>query len=148
MASHRKIFYHLVFGTRSRENTLPESEHRKLYNYFWGIFQNKQCHLYQINGTTNHLHFLFELHPSVSLASLVKDLKLGSSQFIKKEKGFPAFKGWQEGYGAFTKSLADKVTVVNYIKRQKEHHKQVDFRKEYRQLLIEHGVSFDERYLL
>ena len=37
--------------------------------------------------------------------------------------------------------------LVNYIKNQKEHHKKESFKDEYRRLLIENGVEFDERYL-
>ena len=37
--------------------------------------------------------------------------------------------------------------VINYIKNQKEHHKNKTFEQEYRELLIEHGIEFDEKYL-
>ena len=38
--------------------------------------------------------------------------------------------------------------IINYIKKQKEHHKKEDFVEEYKRLLIENGIEFDEEYLL
>jgi len=42
------------------------------------------------------------LHPTVALASLVKDIKVASSGYIKEKGLFPSFDSWQDGYGAFT----------------------------------------------
>jgi hypothetical protein len=56
--------------------------------------------------------------------------------------------GWQEGYGAFTYSIREKDMIINYLKNQKEHHKSESFYDEYKRLLIENGVVFDEKYLL
>ena len=41
-----------------------------------------------------------------------------------------------------------KDTMINYIKNQKEHHKAENFYDEFKRLLIEHGIEFDEKYLL
>jgi hypothetical protein len=61
---------------------------------------------------------------------------------------FPMFEGWQDGYGAFTYSVREKDKIINYIKNQKEHHKTATFNEEFKQLLIENGIEFDEKYLL
>jgi len=121
---------------------------KELYNYIFGILQNKNCHVYRINGVEDHLHIATSLHPSVSLAALVKDIKLASSQMIKSNNLFPGFEGWQEGYAAFTRSYSSLDNFVNYIKNQEEHHKKVSFLDEYKQLLEDHGVVFDPKYLL
>ena len=78
----------------------------------------------------------------------MKDIKVGASSWIKHEKIFPRFSHWQEGYGAFTLSIREKDTVIEYIKNQEEHHRKVSFRDEFRKLLEEAGIEFDERYLL
>ncbi len=57
------------------------------------------------------------------------------------------FDGWQDGYGAFTYSIREKETLIQYVKNQKEHHQKETFKEEFRRLLIEHGIEFDERYL-
>ena len=38
--------------------------------------------------------------------------------------------------------------IINYVKNQKEHHQQEIFYDEYKRLLIENGIEFDEKYML
>jgi putative transposase len=147
MATFTQILYQLVFSTKYRENTMIESGQEALYRYIWGVIEKKHCHLYRINGVENHLHILIHLHPSIPLASLVKDIKLASTDFIQKSGIFPDFRGWQDGYGAFTYSIKEKQRLINYIKKQKEHHGILNFQDEYVNLLKENEITFDEEYL-
>ena len=57
-----------------------------------------------------------------------------------------SFEGWQEGYGAFTYSLRDEPELIAYLKGQGEHHQKTTFLEEYRKLLFDHGIDFDEKY--
>lgn len=95
----------------------------------------------------DHIHIFCDLHPSLSLSSLVKDIKIATNLWMKQSGSFPEFVGWQEGYGAFTYSIREKDMIINHIKNQKEHHKNETFEDEYKKLLIEHGIEFDEKYL-
>jgi putative transposase len=61
---------------------------------------------------------------------------------------FPKFEAWQEGYGAFTYSIREKDMIINYVKNQEEHHRRETFQDEFKRLLIEYGIEFDEKYLL
>jgi REP element-mobilizing transposase RayT len=110
--------------------------------------KNRESHVYRINGREDHLHILASLHPSVSLADLVKDIKTGASVWIKKEGVFPMFAHWQDGYAAFTHSKQEIDRLIEYIKGQEEHHRRTSFVEEYRKLLEEAGIEFDERYML
>ena len=44
--------------------------------------------------------------------------------------------------------LGEKDMIINYVKNQKEHHKTEIFYDEFRRLLIENGIEFDEKSLL
>jgi putative transposase len=74
----------------------------------WGGVKNHKRYVYRINGVEDHIHIFISLHPSISLANLVKDLKLGSSSYIKEKGLFPMFNDWQDGYSAFTYSQEAK----------------------------------------
>jgi len=148
MSTHTQLIYHIVYSTYNREQTIALENKRRLYAFMNGILKNKNCHLYRINGMEDHLHILTHIHPTISLASLVKDIKLASIDFIKSEGIFPDFNGWQDGYGAYTVSYRDKDQLINYIKNQEEHHKKEDFLDEYKRLLEKHGIKFDTKYLL
>ena len=146
--SYKQIFYHIIFGTKNRKSTITESHCDDLYKFIWGVIKNKNCKLYRINGTEDHVHIFSDLHPSISLADFIKDIKISSGLWMKESGAFPDFEGWQEGYGAFTKSVNEKDITINYIKNQKEHHKTESFFDEYKRLLIENEITFDEKYLL
>ena len=148
MGTYTQILYQIIFGTKNHEKTLAKPGREELYKYISGILKNKKCHLYQINGIENHTHILTHVHPSVALADLVKDIKLASSEFIQHHRLFTAFDGWQEGYGGFTYSIGAKENLVRYIRNQEEHHRKKTFREEYIELLKEHNIEFDEKYLL
>ena len=84
---------------------------------------------------------------TLSLADYVKEVKTGSSRWLKDQTEFRCFEGWQDGYGAFTASFREKDSLVEYIKDQAEHHRAESLLDEYRRLLRENGVLHDERYL-
>ncbi len=148
MGTYRQILYQIVFSTKNRIPAITPTHENELYKYIWGITKANNCVLYRINGIEDHIHIFSDLHPSVCLADYVKNIKVASSLWIKKEKIFPEFYGWQDGYGAFTYTINEKQRVIDYIKNQKEHHKKEIFLDEYRRLLIEHGIDFDEKHLL
>lgn len=148
MSTYTQILYQIVFSTKDRKKVLVEENQEKLFRFIWGILKNKNCVLYQINGIEDHLHIATHLHPTVALSSLVKDIKVASALWIKENRMFPDFSSWQEGYGGFTYSIKEKGNLINYIKDQKGHHKVKTFREEFIELLNEHGIEFDERYLI
>lgn len=147
MGSFRQVFYHIVFGTKFRARVIEPAHEQELHKYIWGIIKNKRCVLYRINGMEEHLHLLSDLHPSISLADYVKDIKVASSLWMKQTGKFPEFRGWADGYGAFTCSIREKDRIVNYIKNQKEQHKKEIFPDEFKRLLMENKIAFDEKYL-
>ena len=147
MNSYRQILYHIVFCTYNHENTLPETMHENLYSYIWGIIKKRNCVLYQVNGTGNHIHILSDLHPSISLADYIKEIKTATNRWIKESGKCPNFISWGDGYCALTYAYRDKEMILNYIKNQKEHHKKTNFEDEYKALLKEFGIEVDEKYI-
>ena len=148
MASYRQLYYHIVFGTKSHKPTIANVHCELLYKYIWGIITNKKCTLYRINGGTDHIHLLVDIHPTIALSTFVKDIKVSTSIWLKEQLEFKQFDGWAEGYGAFTISHADKDRVIEYIKNQKEHHRKISFQDEYKALLNEFGIELTENDLL
>ncbi len=147
MSTYTQILYHIIFSTKQRDPVLDVESRPELYKYIWGILNQKQCHLYQIGGVSDHIHIASHIHPSVSLAELVKDIKVASSAFIKENQLFEKFRAWQIGYAAFTYSYHDRERLIEYIKDQEIHHRKISFREELIELLREHGIEFDKKYL-
>lgn len=147
MATYTQILYHIVYGTKNHNDTLDLERHDELCKYTAGILKNKNCFVYKIGGYTEHIHIVTELHPTLTLADLVKDIKLSQSKWIKTNNIFSGFEGWQDGYGGFSCSWRDKDRVINYIANQTEHHRQKSFHEEYVEMLQKAGIRFDEKYL-
>jgi putative transposase len=148
MSTYSQILYQIVFSTKHRKKCLSEQNQEELFKYIWGILKSKKCHLYRINGIEDHIHIVCTIHPSVSLSSLIKDIKLASSKHIKQKGLFLNFDGWQEGYGAFTYNIKEKNNLIEYVKNQKEHHKNISYKDEFIKLLKENEVDFNEKYLV
>ena len=119
----RQILYHIVFRTKFSRKTLNQENVQELYKYIWGVIKNKNCMLFRINGMEDHIHILSDLHPSISLADYIKDIKVASSKWAKQNRIFPDFEGWAKKYAAFTYSYKEKQLLINYIKNQQQHHK-------------------------
>ncbi len=147
MSTYTQILYQIVFSTYKRESTLTKKNREQLFRYIWGILKNKKCHLYRLNGIEDHIHIVTHIHPTVAPAYLVKDIKLAASDFIKANKLFSSFNGWQEGYGAFTYAITEKDRLIEYVKNQETHHHKMGFVEEYVKLLNEHNIEFDPKYL-
>ncbi len=147
MSTYTQICYHIVFSTKERRPTLKGDRRPALFRYIWGILKNRDCHLYRINGVEDHIHILTSLHPTVSLADLVKDIKTASSLWIKTEAVFPTFTHWQDGYAAFTQSSGQIGSLIEYIKGQEEHQRRKTLSEELRTLLVEAGIEFEDRYV-
>jgi putative transposase len=110
-----------------------------------GILRNLSCNPIAINSVEDHVHLLFTIARTTTLAQVVERLKTASAKWIKL-RGRPDF-SWQAGYGAFSIGPNDVAFVVRYIEGQEDHHKVVTFQDELRALLREAGIEFDERYL-
>ncbi len=147
MSTYTKLIYHIVFSTKNREKTINTTHKRELYKYIWGLIDNKKCHLYRINGVEDHIHILTDMRPNMNISSFVKDIKVSSIIWMKERELFPQFTNWQVGYGAFTVSEYDKKGLIEYIKNQEEHHKKISFEEEYKQLLKQHNIEWDDKYL-
>jgi putative transposase len=115
--------------------------------YLIGILNNLDCPSITTGVVEDHVHILCNLSRSLSIASLVSQLKSSSSERIKSESKDVAAFYWQAGYGVFSVSQSNIERVVEYIANQEEHHRKVSFQDELRLLLNRHQIPFDERYV-
>jgi putative transposase len=146
MSSYRQHLYHIVWWTKDSLATIKQDHVNDLCAYIAGIIKHKNSHLYRLNGVENHLHILTDMNPSIAPIDFVKDIKVSTSIWMKNSNFFPAFKGWAVGYGSFTCSYKDINRLIDYIDNQQEHHKKLSFEEELRKLLIEYGITPDEKF--
>jgi putative transposase len=138
--SFSKNHVHLVFSTKNRVRTISEDMQPEMWSYLAGICRNQNMVSVAIGGIADHVHLLFHLPPTVSLAKSISVLKANSSLWMN-ERGIKF--AWQEGYGAFSVSASNLATVSRYIRNQKIHHAKFTFEDEFLTLLRKHKVDFD-----
>lgn len=119
----------------------------RLRLYITAIIQNNGHKMLAVNNVSDHLHMLVGLSPKQSISDLMRVVKGDSSEWINSNKLTRSKFSWQEGYGAFTHSKSQIDSVVNYIHNQQEHHKKIGFLEEYKKMLTDFSVEFDERYI-
>jgi len=96
----------------------------------------------------DHLHLLLEMEVPDRFTSIVRDMKSGSSLFLKKRFNLGNLFAWQEGYGSFSVSQSSLEKVKSYIQNQKHHHATLSFEEEFRLIFRKHQIAYDERYVL
>src|SRR5438445_2982269 len=79
-----KILVHTVFSTKDRRPFLRDKSHREeLHRYLGGILTNHDCQPLIIGGVEDHVHILSTLARTCQAAEMVKEVKRGSSLWLK-----------------------------------------------------------------
>ena len=142
-----KLYVHIIFSTKNRRPLIDQEIENSLYSYLGGICNGLECFPVKIGGHKDHVHILSHLSKKISVIKFLEELKSHSSNWIKTQNSRYTDFYWQGGYGAFSVSPQSMELVKQYIESQHDHHKTTTFQDEYRRILREHNVEFDERYV-
>lgn len=119
----------------------------ELHPYLSVVLNDHDCPSLQVGGVEDHVHLLFGLSRTTTIAQIVEAIKTSSSKWVKtKDERYGDFH-WQAGYGAFSVSSSQVSRVIRYIQNQPDHHRRFSFQDEFRRILQRHQVEFDEWYV-
>lgn len=142
-----RILIHLVFSTKNREPVITSAIRTELHPYLAVTLDCIDCPSLRVGGVADHVHLLFGLSRTRTVAEVVETVKISSSKWMKaKGLQFKNFH-WQSGYAAFSIGQSDADAAVNYVTNQEQHHQKMTFQDEYRKLLEKYRVVFDEKYV-
>ena len=137
----------LIFSTKYRQPLITPDIEPELHGYLFATCKDLDCKPIRVGGDIDHVHILCGLSKKLALMKLLELLKAHSSRWIKtKGEAYRRFY-WQDGYAAFSVSRWDVDMIAAYIDNQKEHHRKQGYQDEVRELLVKHGLEYDERYL-
>ncbi len=145
--TYTQINIHAIFSVKGRENIITRNFRKRLHQYIAGIINNTKNYSLVVNGHKDHVHLLFEMHPTNSLSGIMKDVKSNSSKWVNKNNLVKGHFSWQEGYGAFSYSRSQRDQVIKYIIEQEQHHAKKPFRDEYLELLKKFEIPFENHYV-
>ena len=135
----------MVTGVKYREAMIAPAWRKRIQEFVEGVLRSAGQLPLALYAMPDHIHVFAALHPTVAVADCVGQWKSNSSRFIRDTFGVPF--EWQRGYGAFAISRRAWPAVIGYVNDQERRHAAETFRGEYRTLLRENEVDFEERYL-
>ncbi len=139
------IYIHATFSTENREHFLADTELRQnAHAYLAGVSRKLDCAVIEVGGVADHVHILFRLERTLTLSDWMREVKRASSSHIKLK--IPTF-SWQGGYAAFSVDPTRLAQIATYVREQEAHHQKISFQDEFRALLSEHSIAWDERYV-
>ncbi len=145
--TYTQIYIQAVFAVQNRISLIKKEWRDDLFKYITGIVKNQGHKLIIINGVANHVHMFVGMKPVQSLSDLMQDVKGDSSKWINSNHLVKGKFEWQAGYGAFSYSLSQIDNVCKYIASQEDHHRKRTFTQEYKELLKEFEIDFNEKYI-
>ena len=139
--SYVKIWVHLVFATKNRENFLSKSIRQDVHKHIIENCKEKGIFLQAINGMSEHLHCLISLGKNQSISEVAHLIKGESSYWINKNKIIPAKFSWQDDYFAVSVSESNVEIVSHYIKNQEKHHTGKTYSEEVDEFVSKYGFN-------
>lgn len=142
------VYLHAVFSTKERRRFLRDPALRaQMHAFLGGVSKQLGCPSIIAGGTDDHIHQLIRLGRMITQADWMKEVKRVSSIWVKQISPQLRNFSWQAGYGFFSVSPSEVNPVKNYIANQWEHHRKVSFQDEFREMLKQHELEWDERYV-
>lgn len=128
-----KSLVHTIFSTKERRPFLVDRGlRREVHSYLGGILSHLDCQPIIVGGVADHVHLLCALARTRDAATMVKEVKRGSSLWIKTKSASLEEFNWQNGYGIFSVGFSQLPSVKDYIAGQEEHHRTISFQDEFR----------------
>lgn len=145
--SFSQILIHATFHIKHDGVTIAHDDLPRLWDYLGGTVRQLQGIVFATGGMPDHVHILFSLPRTTTIADFMMNLKKGSSKWLKTiDTRYSKFE-WQTGYGAFSVSYTNRERVAAYIANQEKHHQKMTFHDEVVMMFREAGIEFDERYV-
>lgn len=142
------VYVHVIFSTKNRQPFLKNEDFRQdVHRYLGGIAGRVDCDPLIVGGVEDHVHLLLHMGRTVAIAEVVRELKRGSTKWIREQSPVLRRFQWQSGYVAISVSFREISGVRTYIANQAEHHSRRSFQDEYRAILKKHGIAADETYM-
>jgi putative transposase len=116
------VWLHLVWATWDRLPLLSDHLHRRVHDAMAAKCVELGVELLAYGGVEDHVHLIVRFPATVTIATLVGQLKGASSHLITHEVAPTEFFKWQGSYGVFSLSARHLNTAIAYVHHQREHH--------------------------
>ena len=119
-----RLHYHLIWSILDRQPILTPKIEKVFYGVIYGKAKDLDLKIHASGNVEDHAHVVVSIPPKIAVADSVRHLKGASAYAINHMNGSDGQFKWQAGYGALTVGERSLKTVMGYVARQKEHHKE------------------------
>ena len=118
------LTYHLVFVTKCRKKIITDEMIEIIRNRTYELMNGYKGELLELNGESDHIHFLISLNPQCCLSDIINSLKTQLSRTLRKEFKEELsriyFKDvfWSNSYFISTTGGANLEKIKEYIEDQ------------------------------
>lgn len=119
-----RLHYHIIWSTMDRQPSLTSNLEKIFYGVIYGKAEELDLKIHATGNVDDHVHIVVSIPPKIAVADAVRHLKGASAYAINHMDGSDGQFKWQAGYGALTVGERSLEAVMEYVARQKEHHKE------------------------
>jgi putative transposase len=117
-----RLHYHLVWATTLRQPLISADTARVIEQALYRKARELGVTIHQLGGVEEHIHVVVSIPPRVAVAGCLQQFKGVSSYAVNSGLHHaPRFR-WQDGYGVLTLGESSLARVIDYVRRQREHH--------------------------
>jgi REP element-mobilizing transposase RayT len=119
-----RLFYHLVWATHQRLPLITPELEPAIYDLLRTKAIGLDATVFAINGMEDHVHCVAAIPPSLAVANFVGQIKGVASVKVNRQLFVTGRRfSWQESYGVFSFDAKRLPYVVEYVEKQKQHHR-------------------------
>jgi putative transposase len=120
---YAEINLHLTWHTKDNAPILTDHVENRVHHFLTHrALETPDVRVQAINGTTDHIHLVVSIPPTVAISEWIGQLKGACAHHINHEICNRKVLDWQAGYGVVSFGTGDLPWVVRYVEQQKEHH--------------------------
>lgn len=143
-----EAYIHFILPINNKYVQIPEKHRKEIEKNMKRIVNESKCPLFAVYCMPDHAHLLINLNPELSMNDFFNNVNKKTSAFfteynITKEKF-----NFHEDYAAYGTSKRYLDREMEYILNQKNVHKKITFKEEFKKLLTENGMEYDEKEIL
>jgi len=120
---YSEINLHITWHVKDDAPVLTETIEGRVHRFLKGrALQTPGLFWHESGGTDDHVHVVVSVPAALNISDWIGELKGSSSHCVNHEVVNRKVLHWQTGYGVVSFGTRDLPWVVDYVRRQREHH--------------------------
>jgi putative transposase len=120
---YSEINLHLIWHTKANAPVLVDGIETSVHRFLRDRAVKKGgLYFHEIGGIEDHVHLVISVPPTLLISDCVGEMKGSSSYYVNHRITNRHVLDWQTGYGVVSFGTRDLPWVINYVRRQRQHH--------------------------